>query len=294
MSLVTGDVLWRPPADVLQSSRIGHFSIWLREHRGLDLPDHEALWRWSVTDLDGFWSAIWDFFGVADHGQRTAVLSERVMPGTQWFPGSRLNYAEHALRGAGADDSAVAVKARSQTRPDLDLSWGELRAQVARARQVLVDLGVQAGDRVAGYLPNCPEALIAFLAAAGLGAVWTSCALEFGPRSVIDRFGQVEPVDPARCRRLPLRAQGGRPTGRSGRSRGGVAHRDARARHRVRPVAGGRRPVLVRAAGRVRPFAAGDRRRCPSTIRSSSCSPPAPPESPRRSCTATAASSSSI
>jgi acetoacetyl-CoA synthetase len=194
MSVVTGDVLWRPPADVLESSHIGRFSTWLREHRGQDLRDHDALWRWSVQDLDGFWSAIWDFFGVVDHGERTAVLSERVMPGARWFPGSLLNYAEHALRGAGADDSDVAVMARSQTRPDLDLSWGQLRSQVARARQVLVDLGVRAGDRVAGYLPNCPEALVGFLAAAGLGAVWTSCAIEFGPRSVIDRFGQLEPV----------------------------------------------------------------------------------------------------
>ena len=194
MTVATGDVLWRPPADVLESSRIGQFSRWLRDHRGLDLRDHDALWRWSVQDLDGFWSAIWEYFEVVDHGARTAVLSERVMPGAQWFPGSRLNYAEHALHGAGADDSDVAVKARSQTRPDIDLTWGELRAQVARAQAVLVDLGVRAGDRVAGYLPNCPEALVAFLAAAGLGAVWTSCAAEFGPRSVIDRFGQVEPV----------------------------------------------------------------------------------------------------
>ena len=87
MTVATGDVLWRPPADVLESSRIGHFSTWLREHRGLDLRDHDALWRWSVQDLDGFWSAIWEFFDVADHGERTAVLSERVMPGARWFPG---------------------------------------------------------------------------------------------------------------------------------------------------------------------------------------------------------------
>lgn len=194
MTVATGDVLWRPPADVLETSRVGQFAAWLREQRGLDLRDHEALWRWSVEDLDGFWSAIWEFFGVLDHGTCTGVLPDRAMPGCRWFPGSLLNYAEHALRGAGAPDSEVAVLARSQTRPDLELTWGELRQQVARARQVLVDHGVRAGDRVAGYLPNCPEALVAFLAAAGLGAVWTSCAVEFGPRSVIDRFGQVDPV----------------------------------------------------------------------------------------------------
>lgn len=194
MTVALGDVLWRPPADVLETSRVGQFASWLRDHRGVDLRDHDALWRWSVNDLDGFWSAIWEYFGVVDYGHRTDVLAERGMPGARWFPGSLLNYAEHAVRGAGAADADVAVFACSQTRPDRQLTWGELRDGVARARQVLVDLGVRAGDRVAGYLPNCPEAVIAFLAAAGLGAIWTSCAIEFGPRSVLDRFGQVEPV----------------------------------------------------------------------------------------------------
>ncbi len=143
MTVATGDVLWRPPADVLETSRVGQFAAWLREQRGLDLRDHEALWRWSVEDLDGFWSAIWEFFGVLDHGTCTGVLPDRAMPGCRWFPGSLLNYAEHALRGAGAPDSEVAVLARSQTRPDLELTWGELRQQVARARQVLVDHGAR-------------------------------------------------------------------------------------------------------------------------------------------------------
>ena len=190
----TGDVLWRPPAEVLESTRIGEFLSWVREHRDLDLRDHDEVWRWSVDDLEGFWASVWDFFDVTDHGSRSSVLAGREMPGARWFEGSLLNYAEHALRGAGAADADVAVVARSQTRPGRSLTWGELRDQVARARRVLVDLGVGPGDRVAGYLPNSPEALVAFLAAAGLGAVWTSCAIEFGPRSVIDRFGQVEPV----------------------------------------------------------------------------------------------------
>ncbi len=192
--IATGDVVWTPPADVLATTRVGLFVSWLREHRGVEVGDHESLWRWSVTDLEGFWSAVWDFFEVTEHGRRTGVLVDRAMPGASWFPGSLLNYAEHAVRGAGADDRTVAVHARSQTRPDIELTWGDLRDQVARARRVLADLGVGAGDRVAGYLPNTPEALVAFLAAAGLGAVWTTCAVEFGPRSVIDRFGQVEPV----------------------------------------------------------------------------------------------------
>lgn len=193
-AITTGDIVWRPPAEVLDRTQVGRFLSWLHTHRGLDLREHEELWRWSVDDQEGFWSAIWEFFEVTDHGARTSVLTGREMPGARWFTGSRLNYAEHALRGAGAEDGEVAVIARSQTRSDRSLTWGMLRDQVARARRALVDLGVGPGDRVAGYLPNSPEALVAFLATAGLGAVWTSCAIEFGPRSVIDRFGQVEPV----------------------------------------------------------------------------------------------------
>ncbi|HWC21044.1 MAG TPA: acetoacetate--CoA ligase [Flexivirga sp.] len=191
--LDTGDVVWRPPADVLDSTRVGSFLRWLRDERGVDLAGHDELWQWSVDELEQFWAAIWDFFEVTDHGTREQVLDERVMPGAKWFTGSLLNYAEQALKGCGSDH-APAIRARSQTREDVDLTWGELRDQVARARRVLRDHGVGPGDRVAGYLPNTPEAVVAFLAAAGLGAIWTSCAIEFGPRSVIDRFAQVEPT----------------------------------------------------------------------------------------------------
>lgn len=189
----TGDVVWRPPADVLDTTRVGAFLHWLRDERGIKLAGHDELWRWSVNRLEDFWAAIWDFFEVTDHGTRETVLAERVMPGAQWFTGSRLNYAEQALKGCGADD-APAILGRSQTRGDVDLTWAQLRDQVARARRVLRDHGVGPGDRIAGYLPNTPEAVVAFLAATGLGAIWTSCAIEFGPRSVVDRFGQVEPT----------------------------------------------------------------------------------------------------
>ncbi|GAB3655292.1 acetoacetate--CoA ligase [Nocardioides korecus] len=192
----TGDVVWTPTEEGFAATELGRFVAGLRErgHDPADLGDRAALWRWSVEDLDGFWAAVWDHFGVVDHGARQAVLADRSMPGAVWFPGSRLNYAEQALRGAGVADDAPAVLGRSQSRDDVDLTWAQLRDQVARARRVLLDLGVGPGDRVAGYLPNTPEAVVAFLAAAGLGAVWTSCASEFGPRSVVDRFGQVEPV----------------------------------------------------------------------------------------------------
>jgi acetoacetyl-CoA synthetase len=190
-SVVSGEVMWTPPADVLDRTEIGRFVHWLREHRGLDLPTHDALWQWSVTDLDGFWSAIWDFYDV---GERTGpVLAQRTMPGAVWFPDSRVNYAWHALRWT-RDEQRIVVQGRSQTRPDLDLSGAELWKQVARAQSVLRDLGVGRGDRVAGYLPNVPEALVAFLATVSLGAIWASCASELGVRSVIDRFAQIEPT----------------------------------------------------------------------------------------------------
>ena len=186
-----GDLVWTPPPGVLDRSQVGRFMAWLRQHRGVNVSGHEELWHWSVSDLEGFWSAVWEFFGVISHAPYSCVLPERVMPGTAWFPGARLNYAEHALRSE--DPGRVMVLGRSQTRPDLDLTAGQLRDQVARARAVLAGLGVGPGDRVAGYLPNVPEALVAFLATASLGAIWASCATEFGPRSVIDRFGQIEP-----------------------------------------------------------------------------------------------------
>ncbi|WP_067539573.1 acetoacetate--CoA ligase [Nocardia crassostreae] len=193
MSIEQGEIVWTPPADVLDNSRVGQFLGWLREQRGLQFGGHEDLWRWSVTDLDGFWSAIWEFGGVISHAPYRNVLAERVMPGTRWFPGALLNYAEHAM-GLDADSDRTAVLGVSQTRPDVELTFGQLRDQVARARAVLASLGVGPGDRVAGYLPNAPETLIAFLATASLGAIWASCAPEFGPRSVIDRFAQLEPA----------------------------------------------------------------------------------------------------
>jgi acetoacetyl-CoA synthetase len=189
---VIGDVLWTPPADVRQTTEIGRYLNWLRDERGRDLADYDELWRWSVGDLEGFWGSIWDFFGVRAHAPYERVLGARAMPGAEWFPGARLNYAEHAL-GTDEDADRVAVVARSQTRDPIELTFGELRDRVARARAGLQRLGVEPGDRVVAYLPNIPETLVAFLATASLGAVWATCAPEFGARSVLGRFGQIEP-----------------------------------------------------------------------------------------------------
>lgn len=170
-------------------TEIGRYLEWLAE-RGRAFDDYAALHRWSVTDLDGFWSSIKDFFGVRFHSPAASVVPDRRMPGTEWFPGATLNYAEHALGGPPDD---VAVIAYSQTRARVELTWDELRDQVARARAGLRRLGVGRGDRVVAYLPNIPETVVAYLATASLGAVWASCAPEFGARSVVDRFGQIEP-----------------------------------------------------------------------------------------------------
>ncbi len=187
-----GEVLWTPPADVRETTQLGRLLDFVRDTRGKDCADYDELWRWSVSDLEGFWGSVWDFFGVRAQTPYERVLASREMPGTEWFTGARLNYAEHML-GTDDDLGSVAVVARSQTRDPFELTFADLREQVARARAGLQRLGVGAGDRVVAYLPNIPETLVAFLATASLGAIWATCATEFGPRSVIDRFAALEP-----------------------------------------------------------------------------------------------------
>ena len=169
---------------------MGKFASWVETTRGLRFAGYDELWQWSVDDLEGFWSAVWEYFDVTSSAPSTGVLSSTTMPGARWFDGAMLNYARHALR---TDGDAVAVVSRSQTRPPAELTAGELRDQVARCRAGLQRLGVSGGDRVAAYLPNITETVVAFLATASLGAIWSSCAPEFGIRSVVDRFRQIEP-----------------------------------------------------------------------------------------------------
>ncbi|MEV0943819.1 acetoacetate--CoA ligase [Micromonospora wenchangensis] len=188
-----GDVLWTPPADVRERSRIGGYLRWLREHRGLDFADYDALWQWSVTDLAAFWRSIWDYFAVVAHTPPTATLGDTAMPGARWFPGATLNYAENVLRMPGRADDDPVVVAHSQTRPPVTLTAAELREQVRRVAAGLRRLGVVAGDRVAAYAPNVPETYVLLLATSSLGAVFSSCAPEFGTRSVVDRWQQIAP-----------------------------------------------------------------------------------------------------
>jgi acetoacetyl-CoA synthetase len=185
------EILWRPPAELVERARMSEYMRWLEAERGLSFDGYEGLWRWSVEDLEGFWSSIWEFFGVAADGEPGPVLTSREMPGARWFPGSSLNYAEHAF--ARKDDGEVAILAASELRELEQLSWGELREQVAACAAGLRELGVGRGDRVVAYMPNVPEAIVAFLATASIGAVWSSCSPDFGPASTIDRFAQIEP-----------------------------------------------------------------------------------------------------
>jgi len=183
--------LWDPPAELVERSRLREYMGWLSAERGLDFGTYDELWRWSVSDLEGFWSSIWEFFDVQADGEIERALGSREMPGAQWFTGTSLNYAEHVF--AGVDDAETAIFHASELRELGELSWGELRAQVAAVAAGLRELGVERGDRVVAYMPNIPEATIAFLACAGIGAVWSSCSPDFGPASVVDRFAQIEP-----------------------------------------------------------------------------------------------------
>ncbi len=191
MNAAAGELLWEPSAELVERSRLRELMDWLERERGLRFGGYHELWQWSVDDLDGFWSAIWEFFEVQADGAAEPVLGSRGMPGAEWFPNAALNYAEHVFRGR--DDDEVAILHASELRQLGELRWGELRRQVAAVAAGLRALGVGRGDRVVAYLPNIPEAIVAFLATASIGAVWSSCSPDFGPRSVVDRFAQIEP-----------------------------------------------------------------------------------------------------
>lgn len=188
-------VLWSPAADARSTTRLGEFMSFCERRSGRSFADYDELWQWSVGDgLEDCWAAIWAFFEVEASTPYTRVLDRDVMPGAHWFVGAELNFARHVLRWAVERPDEIAIVGRSQSRDRVELTWVELADQVARARAGLRRLGVGAGDRVAAYLPNVPETIVAFLATCSLGATWTSCAPEFGVQAVLDRFQQVEPT----------------------------------------------------------------------------------------------------
>jgi acetoacetyl-CoA synthetase len=185
--------LWEPSPEQREHVEMARFMDWAGERRDRPFADYEELWRWSVDELEDFWASIWEFCGVRASKPYERVLGSHAMPGTRWFEGAELNYAENLLARGSERAGEVAVLHCSEVRELGELTWAELTAEVAAAAGGLRSLGVERGDRVVAYMPNIPETLVAFLAVASIGAIWSSAAPEFGARSVIDRFAQIEP-----------------------------------------------------------------------------------------------------
>ncbi|HWI07486.1 MAG TPA: acetoacetate--CoA ligase [Solirubrobacteraceae bacterium] len=184
-------LLWEPDEAFAQRSRLHAYAGWLAAYHGIEVDGYHELWEWSIGDVAGFWSSIAEYFDVIFHDAPRAVLERAEMPGARWFPCATLSYPEHIFRDR--DPAAVAIRHASELRPLAETTWGALRARTAQIQAGLRALGVGRGDRVVAYMPNIPETVAALLATAGLGAVWSSCSPDFGARSVIDRFAQVEP-----------------------------------------------------------------------------------------------------
>jgi acetoacetyl-CoA synthetase len=185
-------VLWQPSPERVENATLTRYQRWLETRLGRSFSDYDELWRWSVDDIDAFWASIWDFFEIEPARPHDPVLGRREMPGAEWFPGAQLSYPEHVFRGR--DDAEVVIRAAGELTDGVrEMTWGELRELTARIAAGLRAQGVEAGDRVVAYVPNVPEAVAAFLACASIGATWSSCSPDFGARSVVDRFAQIEP-----------------------------------------------------------------------------------------------------
>ena len=193
MGTASGDetLLWEPSEELKQQATLTRYMHWLEREKGLHVRDQEELWHWSVSHLEEFWASIWDFFSVKASRPYTSVLADRKMPGAQWFPGAELNYAEQVFRNASVGYPALLFQ--SERHPLRAVSWEELSRNVGSVANALRALGVKPGDRVVSYMANLPETVIAFLACASIGAVWSSCPPDFGTSSVIERFQQIEP-----------------------------------------------------------------------------------------------------
>ncbi|MBP1817661.1 acetoacetate--CoA ligase [Mycobacterium sp. OAE908] len=181
---------WEPTESDIANARVTDFAKFVQNRIGATLPDYQSLWQWSVDDPAAFWGALWEYFGLGDPPDR--ILDSADMPGARWFPGVRLNYVDQIVRNARTDRPAILHV--SEDGGVRELSWRELLGRVAAFARTLRSHGVQAGDRVVGYLPNIPEAIIAFLATASLGAVWSACGQDYSAKAALDRLGQLEPV----------------------------------------------------------------------------------------------------
>lgn len=187
------EILWTPSAERAEASTMAQFMRWLDAERGLTFDDYNEMWRWSIDDLEGFWSAIWAFFDVRASQPYTQILAKRQMPGAEWCPGAMLNYADQVLRHAEAMPDKAAIIVQSETFGRSELTWSELRQKVASLAAHFRNMGVLQGDRVVAILPNTEIALIGFLATVSIGAIWSLCAPDMGHVAISDRFRQIEP-----------------------------------------------------------------------------------------------------
>lgn len=186
-----GDLLWTPSADWIANANITKFTQWLNDKRGLSFPTYDALWTWSVTETEAFWGALWDYFSIQSSAPYERVLAASHMPGAKWFPGARLNYAEHVLRQERPGTDAVLFL--SEDAPPIGIPWEVFAGQVRILATQLRALGVKPGDRVVSYMPNIPQTMVAMLAATAIGAIWASCSPDFGSQGVLDRLAQLQP-----------------------------------------------------------------------------------------------------
>ncbi|QDI90376.1 acetoacetate--CoA ligase [Salicibibacter halophilus] len=191
MAVKEGSLLWEPSQAFIQQSNLADYMNWLKKEKGLAFNDYQTLWEWSVNNVEDFWETQWEYFDIQANPSYKRILESDGVPFAKWFEGAKLNYAEHAFRHARPDETAIISK--SEIRPTEKMTWQTLYEQVASFAAGLKAEGIKPGDRVVAYLPNIPEATIAFLACASIGAVWSSASPDFGSRTVVDRFQQIEP-----------------------------------------------------------------------------------------------------
>jgi acetoacetyl-CoA synthetase len=189
--ITEGTILWEPGQEVINRANMTKYMQWLASEKGLAFKDYNGLWQWSVTEIEDFWLSLWEYFDIRSSRPFERVLAHRKMPGAEWFKGAELNYAEHVFRNRTAERPALIFQ--SEIQPLMEVSWDELYQNVASIAAALRGMGVNPGDRVAAYIPNIPQTVMAFLACASIGATWSSCSPDFGTRSVVDRFKQIEP-----------------------------------------------------------------------------------------------------
>ncbi|PGM55488.1 acetoacetate--CoA ligase [Bacillus sp. AFS053548] len=191
-AITEGALLWEPTRQQIENAGVSHFMNWLENEKNLFFNSQSELWKWSVDELESFWESVWKYCNVISHAPYDHVLEERKMPGAKWFTGSKINYVEHVFRNDKGDQTALIFQ--SEITRKTEISWKELKEKTGLVANSLRELGVKSGDRVVAYMPNIPETIIAFLACASIGAIWSSCSPDFGTSSVIDRFKQIEPT----------------------------------------------------------------------------------------------------